>query len=51
MLITLCMMCQVAIYFGFTTFFAKYLETQFEVTSSDADLLTGTNVDDSILKT
>ncbi|XP_071797821.1 solute carrier organic anion transporter family member 1A4-like [Asterias amurensis] len=41
MSITSCMSCQFAISFGFTTFFAKYLESQFEVNASNADLLTG----------
>ncbi|XP_022092488.1 solute carrier organic anion transporter family member 1A4-like [Acanthaster planci] len=41
MFITVGMACQMLLGYGFGTFFAKYLESQFEITSSLADLLTG----------
>ena len=41
MFITFGMAIEAAVIFGFSTFFAKYLESQFEVTASFADLLTG----------
>ncbi|XP_038066059.1 solute carrier organic anion transporter family member 1A4-like [Patiria miniata] len=41
MCITLGTACQAIVEYGFATFFNKYLESQFEVTASFADLLTG----------